>query len=739
MNNYSPKDLIKLYYKQLTVGCECGECQNECCKTSKRFSLSFENPNQAAVEAIRMTLLHPAHSRLCENLALDINFGRTTKENIFNFNHMLGKMIRHELDTPEIKYKAKTALENMFQDHEGFPYVLMTRYDDTEKSDQDQSITYYHINPHIKDLLLNEAVVCDIPLALAHYQHELRLLDLSISFNNLVNDIIVNDPPNTARHVRLLMMFLCMNIYFQSENGFENILIPLLKHIMTLQHWAYEYFVSCLSLYPSLLRSLLGPLKEHVVATLQKLEEQNISIYNYDEHLVFLFGVSIRFINILFEVNNHIIDPIPVKEFYIPTIIPRLEPDIEIQRFTIVNERGNPNFIDEYIEIDDETQFAILSLLNYPCVIPFDFKVAVFYSMWSQQVGQTVSKFNILVNRDSIAQDTIECLRLAGPMQLRSVPRVAFRGEKGIDMGGLTREFFYLSVTRLFSDYSFFKIVNDRVFWFPDVTFETNQDYALLGSLVAMSFVNKVAIPIRFPILMYKKLLDKPLSINDLYELDESVAKSLLQLIEYRNTNQSIEDLALTFSLNVDIFGKNELILLRNNGDKIPVTNDNLDEYIQDYVNYKLDTSVKAQFDCFAQGFRMICPLNMYSIFTPEELDMMISGESNYDWNLLQLQSEYQGFEAHKNVIQWFWTIFLKEFTEEQRKQLLLFITGSDRAPVGGFKEMKLKFRLSPGSNLPPTSHTCFNMIDLSDYSSQQELRKALQVALDNSTGFGLA
>ena len=36
-----------------------------------------------------------------------------------------------------------------------------------------------------------------------------------------------------------------------------------------------------------------------------------------------------------------------------------------------------------------------------------------------------------------------------------------------------------------------------------------------------------------------------------------------------------------------------------------------------------------------------------------------------------------------------FWEIFY-EFTDEQKKQLLAFVTGSDRVPVGGLSKMKI-------------------------------------------------
>ncbi len=46
-----------------------------------------------------------------------------------------------------------------------------------------------------------------------------------------------------------------------------------------------------------------------------------------------------------------------------------------------------------------------------------------------------------------------------------------------------------------------------------------------------------------------------------------------------------------------------------------------------------------------------------------------------------------------------FWQI-VREYSEEQKKQLLAFITGSDRIPVGGLAKLKLVIvKNGPDSN----------------------------------------
>lgn len=79
------------------------------------------------------------------------------------------------------------------------------------------------------------------------------------------------------------------------------------------------------------------------------------------------------------------------------------------------------------------------------------------------------------------------------------------------------------------------------------------------------------------------------------------------------------------------------------------------------------------------------------------------------------------------------------EFTLEQKKQLLMFATGSDRIPVGGFSKLKLVIaKNGPDSDRLPTAHTCFNVLLLPEYSSKEKLKERLLKAITHAKGFGL-
>ncbi len=80
------------------------------------------------------------------------------------------------------------------------------------------------------------------------------------------------------------------------------------------------------------------------------------------------------------------------------------------------------------------------------------------------------------------------------------------------------------------------------------------------------------------------------------------------------------------------------------------------------------------------------------------------------------------------------------EFTVIQKKQFLLFVSGNERAPIGGLKKFVLTIQSTEQDEQSlPSSRTCFNLLFLSrNYSSKEVVREKLIIAIEHSQGFGL-
>ena len=76
-------------------------------------------------------------------------------------------------------------------------------------------------------------------------------------------------------------------------------------------------------------------------------------------------------------------------------------------------------------------------------------------------------------------------------------------------------------------------------------------------------------------------------------------------------------------------------------------------------------------------------------MFDQQELQILIAGAS-VPIDLLDLRRSTQysgGYDDHHPVIEAFWSI-VEEFTEEQKRHLLKFVTSCSRPPLLGFKEL---------------------------------------------------
>ncbi|KAJ5173094.1 hypothetical protein N7492_005687 [Penicillium capsulatum] len=170
------------------------------------------------------------------------------------------------------------------------------------------------------------------------------------------------------------------------------------------------------------------------------------------------------------------------------------------------------------------------------------------------------------------------------------------------------------------------------------------------------------------------------------------------------------------------------------------VTNQNRHEFVQDYIFWLTDKSIRPQFEAFLRGFHTCLDRSALSIFTPEALKTVVEGLQEIDVDELQNHARYEGgFGPKHRVIRDFWDI-VRRFPAEKKAQLLEFVTASDRVPVNGISSIMFVIQKNGVGDLRlPTSLTCFGRLLLPEYSSKQALAEKLDKALENARGFGVA
>ena len=118
------------------------------------------------------------------------------------------------------------------------------------------------------------------------------------------------------------------------------------------------------------------------------------------------------------------------------------------------------------------------------------------------------------------------------------------------------------------------------------------------------------------------------------------------------------------------------------------VTNENREQYVKDYIFWLTDKSIRPQYEAFARGFFVCLDRKALSIFTPNALQSVAEGIQEIDVNALEQTARYEnGYHADHRLIKDFWYI-VRQFSLEKVRQLLEFVTASDRIPVNGTRSI---------------------------------------------------
>ncbi|XP_051233128.1 ubiquitin-protein ligase E3A isoform X2 [Dicentrarchus labrax] len=409
-----------------------------------------------------------------------------------------------------------------------------------------------------------------------------------------------------------------------------------------------------------------------------------------------------------------------------------------------------------FFKVNAETKFSfqscpfILNVITKSQGLYYDNRIRMYSerrltALYSMVQGQQPNPYlKLKVRRDHIIDDALvrlEMISMENPSDLKKQLFVEFEGEQGVDEGGVSKEFFQLVLEEIFNpDIGMFTYDdNTKLFWFNSSSLENEAQYTLVGLVLGLAIYNNCILDVHFPMVVYRKLMGKKGAFLDLSDSHPALYQSLKQLLEY--TGNVEKDMMLTFQIShTDLFGNPVLYDLKEQGDQMPVTKENRQEFVDLYTEYILNKSVERQFKAFKKGFLIVTnesPLKY--LFRPEEVELLICGSRKLDFEALEKTTEYDGgYSKDSQIIKDFWET-IHSFGEEQKRLFLQFTTGTDRAPVGGLGKLKMIIAKN-GSDTDrlPTSHTCFNALLLPEYSSKEKLKERLLKAITYAKGFGM-
>lgn len=356
----------------------------------------------------------------------------------------------------------------------------------------------------------------------------------------------------------------------------------------------------------------------------------------------------------------------------------------------------------------------------------------------------------IEVSREDIFEDSYRAILKMRPKDLRKRLMIKFRGEEGLDYGGIAREWLYLLSHEMLNPYyGLFQYTRDDIY-----TLQINPDSAInpdhlsyfhfVGRVIGIAVFHGHYIDGGFTLPFYKMLLSKPITLEDIESVDPELYRSLQWMLD--NDISALED--ITFSVNHDAFGQITVKELKPAGKDLPVTEANKREYVQLYVNYRFTHGIEQQFRALQKGFTELLPQHLLAAFDEKELELVIGGLGQIDLADWKQHTRLKHCTRETPIVEWFWRA-VETFSEERRARLLQFVTGSSRVPLQGFKALQGStgaagprlftiHLIDADVNNLPKAHTCFNRIDIPPYTSYEKLLEKLTQAIEETCGFAV-
>lgn len=356
------------------------------------------------------------------------------------------------------------------------------------------------------------------------------------------------------------------------------------------------------------------------------------------------------------------------------------------------------------------------------------------------------NKFEMKLRRANVLEDSYR--RIMGVKKadfLKARLWIEFDGEKGLDYGGVAREWFFLISKEMFNPYYGlfeYSATDNYTLQINPNSGLCNEDhlsyFKFIGRVAGMAVYHGKLLDGFFIRPFYKMMLQKLITLHDMESVDSEYYSSLRWILENDPT-----ELDLRFIIDEELFGQTHQHELKTGGSEIVVTNKNKKEYIYLVIQWRFVNRIQKQMAAFKEGFFELIPQDLIKIFDENELELLMCGLGDVDVSDWKEHTKYKnGYSMNHQVIHWFWKAVLM-MDSEKRIRLLQFVTGTSRVPMNGFAELY-------GSNGPqsftveqwgtpdklPRAHTCFNRLDLPPYESFEELWDKLQMAIENTQGF---
>ena len=389
-----------------------------------------------------------------------------------------------------------------------------------------------------------------------------------------------------------------------------------------------------------------------------------------------------------------------------------------------------------------------------------------YHSKYSVTLKKTM-RIKINVERDKIIEHGFNIINDDITSKFKGYLEFEYSGEIGNGLGP-TLEFYTLIIDKIIENQDLWYKTTDRTLYprlLCDKESDRNQHiiklFKLLGYIIGRAIYDDRLLSIPLNRVFWNLVLDKPILFKNIKYIDSNLYKTILDFInlieqkqEYIKTNNidktqniNFDDIILYNNCKLSeldiyfIFPGYNNIELKPNGNDILLTMNNIEEYVNLIYDFLFYRGIDKCRQSFREGFNINFNIEKLKCFTSSEIEEYICGSVDANWDKNILLENMKPEHGYTNLSKTFNDLitFMCSLDKKQRKQFLMFSTGSSRLPIGGFKSLSPKLTVvkkhceegnSPDDYLP-TVMTCQNYLKLPEYSSYNILENKILLAMN--------
>lgn len=376
--------------------------------------------------------------------------------------------------------------------------------------------------------------------------------------------------------------------------------------------------------------------------------------------------------------------------------------------------------------------------------LDFAVRERLFRSRLEEQAVDRIDVFEMGIERENFLLSTLAALGQLREILKKGIVevKVQFDSEESVDEGGVTREWITLFFQEIVKDGRALRRVGDcyeiNPYSFQESKADVRMAFESIGIAIGLALSQGVPIEPHFTRALYRHMIGWQPTLADLEFSDPELFRSLMA-VNRMTTDDEFEGLCQYFTIVGD---DDKEVELMPGGAQLQVCNANKKQYIKMLADFVMTNRVHKRVKSFLIGISRWFPLTWLTTFSADEMELVCCGMSEIDVEDWRTHTRYEGYNASTPQVRWFWDL-VEVMSSEDRARLLQFTRGSSKVPAAGFAALTPPFTISStGSDDArlPSSHTCYNQLEIPQYSTAEILRDKLLRALEfGAVGFGFA